>query len=340
MLKLSKWMTVLLVVVALCSTTLVGLAQDEEEIEVPEEVQETLDMLVEEGYLPDETEGELLFEPVTEEVSGAEEMLELEDVEARDFVIQADLSWTSEDRKDQCGLLMRYQDELNFHEFIFERTGVVNFSTSIGSIEALDFWRFGSDFDLEEDGVNRVTIILNANHYTVLINDELLRDYSASRYREPEAGGIALLANGDLTCTFTDLWVWAFEGAEVEEQADVDAGDAGDTGGDAGDTGEDAACAPIVIDALWEVAGGCVTGQALWDRAVYVRVSGGDGESYDYYWGGEMVLEGAGDEVGFQVTGSSDQEAVINTVMVESCGRQVSQELYVTQPEGGDACGD
>jgi hypothetical protein len=326
-----------------------AIAQDGVPTAIPEDVQTTLDVLTGQGYLP-EAAGELVVTVgVIEEVTEDDGVLLFEGVQARDVVIQADIMWSSQDRQDGCGFVVRYLDEANNQEVQFKRTGVLNFFTSIMSVRARDFWRFGSTFNLEDGDTNHLTVILNANQYTVLINGELVRDFAANRFREPDAGAVGVFASGNAACTFSNLWVWAFAGGEVPVReaapddddipADPDADDGGEATGEEGGEGEEVVCLPLTIEGLWEVTGGCVAGQALWNRAVYVRVSGGDGQSYDYYWGDELKLEGAGPEVGFSVVGHPEQDGIIDTVRVVSCEQAISQQLQVTRPDGGDACG-
>jgi hypothetical protein len=172
------------------------------------------------GLTPEEGGLGWASDPVTielEEYGEVQAVIDHPTLLVSDFVLQADITWTSTSGLAGCGFLFRH-DELaaSQYQFLaFRLSGAPVwvlwvYEDGLFAFDAAGY-RDTPALDVRQGSTNRVALIGRGDRFTVFVNGE---DAGSASYNGPEDGATGLLArheSGDTTCTFENAWMWILE---------------------------------------------------------------------------------------------------------------------------------
>ncbi len=139
------------------------------------------------------------------------------DVSVRDFVVQADVTWTSTSGLAGCGFVVR-QDSRGQHDyrmltirasgapawfFWLDENG--DFSQNLAG------WRDAPGLDIGLGSNNTVALVGQGSNFTVYINGQNMGSIADTQLSEGAVGFAASQESGKTTCTFENGWLWILD---------------------------------------------------------------------------------------------------------------------------------
>ena len=131
-----------------------------------------------------------------------------------DFVISADISWGDGAEEDQCGLILREQEDKNFYVLVFDRYGYIDLVRRMDGDWHNDFpFKTSSAIRTGQDDVNHIVMVVQKDEFLVYINDQPAGYYVDRNLSQGEVGVFATTydESDETGCNFTNGWVWSLE---------------------------------------------------------------------------------------------------------------------------------
>jgi hypothetical protein len=133
----------------------------------------------------------------------------------RNFVVQADVTWTTRTGLAGCGYVFRADQEQNFYGVGIFRgaTGVAGFAE----------YRLGKPVDDEiefrdapatlwQNGdTNRLAVVALEDQFTFYVNGQVSHQFSSSSLQAGVVAFAALSESGTSICTFNNGWLWVLD---------------------------------------------------------------------------------------------------------------------------------
>jgi hypothetical protein len=132
-----------------------------------------------------------------------------------DFVISADISWGDGAEEDQCGLILREQEDKNFYVLVYDRYGYLDLVRRMDGDWHNDFpFKTSSAIRTGKEDVNHIVMVVQKDEFLVYINDQPAGYYVDRNLSEGEVGVFATTydESDETGCNFTNGWVWSLEG--------------------------------------------------------------------------------------------------------------------------------
>jgi len=138
-----------------------------------------------------------------------------------DFVVAADIDWNTQFGTSGCGLVLRSngeKDSLNQYLVVATRggNGRVLFTVMEHGdvIEVYDLYARGIDplFQSANDTTNRLSVVGRGSTFSVYTNGTLIGQIEDNRYDIGFVALVALNQSGTTHCSFTNTWLWRFNG--------------------------------------------------------------------------------------------------------------------------------
>ncbi|MEO8610280.1 MAG: hypothetical protein ABI690_20460 [Chloroflexota bacterium] len=128
-----------------------------------------------------------------------------------DFVVSADIFWGGGAEEDQCGLMLRGQDNKNYYVLLFDRYGYLNLLRRIDGDWQHDFpFKPSRAIRTGKDDVNHVVMIVQKDEFLVYINDQPAGLYIDKTLSQGEVGLFATTYDHSdkAGCNFKNGWIW------------------------------------------------------------------------------------------------------------------------------------
>lgn len=137
----------------------------------------------------------------------------------KDFVFQADVTWESTGGYVLCGMFLRAEPDLKrgaqyrfqiirlsgYPSWDIELFNYGQFQTNISGIQS------SQSLDQSNGGTNTMTIIVENEQFTPIVNGEEFKTRTSSKQTEGLLGFYAWQDSGKTTCTYENAWIWVLE---------------------------------------------------------------------------------------------------------------------------------